>query len=275
MRQQACHSGTIRNERSALNLNGEIADVLIPRPVRLVSHISNRPDSTFAPFPAIPGRAVAFSAKTVMKLKLDIRPDIAALMQAEITAGGKVVSAAMREAGTSLKYAWRGQITGAGLGTRLGNSIRLASFPKSGDSLNAAALVWSKAPVITGAYDTGPLIRSKDGFWLAIPTLAAGKSTRRGRITPGEWERRAGLRLRFVFRRRGPSLLVAEGRLNTKGRAVASKSKTGRGVSTVPIFLLVPQVKLHKRLDIARDAERVVDGVPGLIVANWVAGQIG
>jgi hypothetical protein len=41
-------------------------------------------------------------------------------------------------------------------------------------------------------------------------------------------------------------------------------------VATVPIFLLVPQVKLLKRLDLARDAERAVDGVPGLIVAGWV-----
>jgi hypothetical protein len=208
-----------------------------------------------------------------MRLRVNINPDIAALMQAEITAGEKAVSAAMREAGDSLKSAWRTQITGAGLGTRLGNSIRLATFPRTSNSLNAAALVWSKAPVIIGAHDTGPLIRSKDGFWLAIPTAAAGKSTRGGRITPGEWERRAGLRLRFIYRRRGPSLLVAEGRLNTKGRAVASKSKTGRGVATVPIFLLVPQVKLPKRLNLARDAERAVEGVPGLIVANWVEGR--
>jgi hypothetical protein len=70
------------------------------------------------------------------------------------------------------------------------------------------------------------------------------------------------------------SLLVAEGRLNTKGRAVASRSKTGRGVATVPIFLLVPQVKLRKRLDLARDAERAVDGVPGRIVAAWVDGKL-
>ena len=204
-----------------------------------------------------------------MKLKLDIDPDFVALMQAEISAGEKAVSAAMRAAGTSLKSAWRGQITGAGLGNRLGNSIRLASFPKSGDSLNAAALVWSNAPVIIGAHDTGPLIRSKNGFWLAIPTPAAGKSSRGGRITPGEWERRKGLRLRFIYRRRGPSLLVAEGRLNGKGSAVASKSKTGRGVVTAPIFLLVPQVKLPKRLDLARDADRALDSVPGLIVAGW------
>jgi hypothetical protein len=66
---------------------------------------------------------------------------------------------------------------------------------------------------------------------------------------------------------------VAEGRLNTRGRAVASRSRTGRGVATVPIFLLVPQVKLPKRLDLAREAERAHDAVPGLIVANWVEGR--
>ncbi|ODM43032.1 DUF6441 family protein [Cereibacter johrii] len=203
-----------------------------------------------------------------MKLKLELRPDLVALMQEEIRAGEKTVSAAMHAAGTGLKSAWRGQIVQAGLGTRLGNSIRLATYPKGSASLNAAALVWSNAPVIVGAHDTGPLIRSKDGFWLAIPTPAAGKSTRGGRITPGEWERRTGLRLRFIYRRSGPSLLVAEGRLNSKGRAVASRSKTGRGLATMPVFLLVPQVKLRKRLDLAREAERAIDGVEERIVAG-------
>ena len=209
-----------------------------------------------------------------MKLKLDITPDIVAMMAAEIRAGEKAVTAATREAGTSLKSAWRAQITGAGLGARLARTIRSEQFPKGKPSLNAVALVWSKAPVIVGAHDTGPLIRSRNGFWLAIPTPAAGKSSRGGRITPGEWERRSGLRLRFVYRRTGPSLLVAEGRLNTRGRAVASRSKSGRGVTTVPIFLLVPQVKLPKRLDLARDAERALDSVPGLIVMNWVEGRL-
>jgi hypothetical protein len=204
-----------------------------------------------------------------MKLKLEISPDLAALMQAEVRAGEKAVTTAMREAGTGLKTGWRGQITGAGLGTRLGNSIRLATYPKGGESLNAAALVWSNAPVIVWAHDTGPLIRANGGSWLAIPTPAAGKSTKGGRITPDEWERRTGLLLRFVYRRRGPSLLVAEGRLNSKGRAVASRAKTRRGLTTVPIFLLVPQVKLRKRLDLARDAERAIDGVPGRIIAGW------
>ncbi len=62
--------------------------------------------------------------------------------------------------------------------------------------------------------------------------------------------------------------------MNSKGRAVASRSKIGRGLVTAPIFLLVPQVKLPKRLDLARDAERAHDTVPGLIVANWVDGRL-
>ena len=210
-----------------------------------------------------------------MKLSIDISPDLVAVMAAEVKAGEKAVSAAMREAGTGLKTAWRGQITQAGLGRRLANSIRSQTYPRSRESLNAAALVWSKAPVIVGAHDTGPLIRSRDGFWLAIPTPAAGKGTRGKALTPGEWERRRGLRLRFVYRRRGPSLLVAVGRLNSRGLGVASRSKTGRGKATVPIFLLVPQVKLAKRLDLALDAERAQAAVPGLIVANWVEGRFG
>jgi hypothetical protein len=208
-----------------------------------------------------------------MHLRLNIDPDIVALMREEIDAGERAVSKAIREAGTRLKSAWRGQITGAGLGTRLARSIRSAQYPKGKPSLNAAALVWSKAPVILGAHNTGPMIRSKNGFWLAIPTPAAGKSARGGRISPGEWERRTGLRLRFIYRRQGPSLLVAEGRLNTKGRAVASRSKTGRGLLTAPIFLLVPQVRLEKRLNLAAAAEAELGRVPGAIVASWVEGQ--
>ena len=205
-----------------------------------------------------------------MKLNVAAVPNLAGMMAAEITAGEKAVTKAVGDAGTSLKTAWRAQITGAGFGQRLARTIRSEVYPKGQPSLNAAALVWSQAPVVVGAHDTGPLIRSQNGFWLAIPTAAAGKSARGGRITPGEWERRRGLRLRFVYRRSGPSLLVAEGRLNTRGVGVASRSKTGRGLTTVPIFLLVRQVKLRKRLDLARDAKAAQNGIPSAIVANWV-----
>jgi hypothetical protein len=162
------------------------------------------------------------------------------------------------------------------LGQRLANTIRSQTYPKGRNSLDAAALVWSNAPVIIGAHDTGPLIRSGSGFWLAIPLPAAGKALGGKRITPGMWEQKTGLRLRFVYRSRGPSLLVADAvRLNTRGQAAVSKSKTGKGQVTAPIFLLVRQVKLPKRLDLARDAERAQAAIPGSIVANWVSGRTG
>ena len=99
-----------------------------------------------------------------MKLKLAIESDLVAMMKAEIHAGERAVTSAIRDAGSGLKTAWRGQIIGAGLGTRLAGSIRSEQYPKGKASLNAAALVWSKAPAIIGAHDTGPLIRSKNGF---------------------------------------------------------------------------------------------------------------
>ena len=55
---------------------------------------------------------------------------------------------------------------------------------------------------------------------------------------------------------------------------MASRSKTGRNQVSAPIFLLVPQVKLPKRLDLDRDADRALDSVPGLIVVNWVDGRL-
>ena len=205
-----------------------------------------------------------------MKIDVKIAPDIVALMRAEVAAGQKAVSTTMAQAGAGLKSAWRTQITGAGLGQRLANTIRSQTYPKGRNSLDAAALVWSNAPVIIGAHDTGPLIRSASGFWLAIPLPAAGKALGGKRVTPSLWEQKTGLRLRFVYRRRGPSLLVAEGRLNTRGQAAVSRSKTGRGQVTAPIFILVRQVKLPKRLDLMRDAERAQAAIPGSIVRNWV-----
>jgi hypothetical protein len=195
--------------------------------------------------------------------------DLAKLMQGEVEAGEKAVTAAVKDAGIALRDNWRGQINSADLGQRVARTIRSETYPKGRNSLNAASMVWSRAPVIVEAHNTGPVIRSADGFWLAIPTPAAGKGRRGGRITPGEWEQRTGLRLRFIYRRTGPSLLIAEARVSKQGRAVVSRSKTGRGLMSVPIFLLVPQVRLRKRLDLERPAQAALAALPASIVRRW------
>ncbi|RME98632.1 MAG: hypothetical protein D6773_14135 [Alphaproteobacteria bacterium] len=211
-----------------------------------------------------------------MRLTFRTEEDLQAALHREFLAGEKAVSLAMDRVGSGLKRDWRGQITGAGLGRRLANTIRAKRYPEGQESMDAAALVWSKAPEIVGAHDRGALIRSKDGFWLAIPLPAAGKGRGGKRITPGEWERRRGVSLRFVYRRGRPSLLVADSaRLSRRGLALQKRGRRRKkdgiltGEQTVPIFILVPQVKLSKRLDLARSAEAVARGVPNAIVNIW------
>ena len=142
--------------------------------------------------------------------------------------------------------------------------------------MNAAALIWSKAPEIVGAFERGALIRSSDGFWLAIPVDRVAKrmrGPRNARITPQLWEERTGKRLRFVYRKGRFPLLVDDGTARERRTSdplsfKASKRRFRKNV-TIPIFLLVPQVKLPKRLDLAREAESVAARVPEWVVRQW------
>jgi hypothetical protein len=204
------------------------------------------------------------------------------LAEAE-TDAARSVTAAMRQVTDGLKSDLRADVVDAGLGQRLANTWRGKTYPEGGVSLEAASFVWSKAPNIVDAFDRGVIIKSSRGFWLAIPTAAAGvkgvsATGAMQRITPGGWERRTGMRLRFVFRRTGPSLLVAgRARLSKKGLAKPNIGRTRSGAqytrlagrATVVVFILVPQVTLRKRLDIANTAQRWAVRVPGLIALHW------
>jgi hypothetical protein len=193
------------------------------------------------------------------------------------------ITGAMREVAGGLKADLRADVVDAGLGQRLANTWRGKTYPEGGISLEAATFVWSKAPNIVDAFDRGVTVKSSRGFWLAIPTPAAGVKGLSAtgalkRITPGGWERRTGVRLRFVYRRGRPSLLVADNaRLSKKGLARPNIGRTRAGAqftrlkgrSTVVVFILVPQVTLRKRLDIASIAQRWADRVPGTIASHW------
>lgn len=188
----------------------------------------------------------------------------------------KAVTAGMRDATEGLKEDLRGDVAAAGLGPRLAKTWRGKTYPEGGESVEAAAFVWTKAPKIIDAFNRGVTIKSKDGFFLAIPTEYAGKGLGGGKITPGEWERRTGLRLRFVYRRGAPSLLVAQmrsrvgkGALNPATRFGKASARTKTGLATVVIFTLVPQTKLRKRLDVKAAGDRWAAKVPGLVSSHW------
>ena len=209
-----------------------------------------------------------------MKLAATIVGSIKADMQAEMRGIEKAVAAGVKEAGDGLKGSLRKQVVTAGLGSRLARAWRSRAYPNKGH--DAASLVWTKAPQIIRTFDEGTVIRSKSGFWLAIPTPAAPKRGVGGkRINPSNFPEHRFGPLRFVYRARGPSLLVVDSvRVSAKTGRVGRRAKggaftkTGRlkaGIATAVMFLLVPQVRMPKRLDVRRATERWSRRLPSLI----------
>jgi Family of unknown function (DUF6441) len=209
-----------------------------------------------------------------MNLAATIARSLQADMQAELRDIERAVVSGTRDAGRSLRTELRRQVTSAGLGQRLANSWRDRHYPNQ--RLDAASLVYTKAPQIVRAFDEGAVIRSRRRRFLAIPTEnAPRKGTDGGRISPSTFPEHRFGRLRFVPRPTGPSLLVVDGlrasfsrksgELRGFRRATDRARRSGQGLTTVVMFLLVPQVKLRKRLDVARTAERWSGQLPALI----------
>ena len=209
-----------------------------------------------------------------MKLAAIVVRSLQAGMQAELRDIERAVATGTRDAGRGLKTELRRQVGSAGLGQRLANSWRDKHYPNR--RLDAASLVYTKAPQIIRALGEGALIRSRRGRFLAIPTEnAPRKGTDRKRISPSTFPEHRFGPLRFVPRQNGPSLLVVDGlrasfsrqtgRLRGFRRASERARRSGQGLTTVVMFLLVPQVKLRKRLDVARAAERWSEQLPALI----------
>jgi Family of unknown function (DUF6441) len=199
-----------------------------------------------------------------MKLGARVPRSVQVDMETELRDLGRAVAAGMKSAGQSLKTEIHRQVASAGLGQRLANSWRDRHYPNR--KLDAASLVYTKAPQIIRAFDEGAVIRSRRGRFLAIPTENAPKKGTDGkRISPSTFPEPRFGPLRFVPRLNGPSLLVVDGlrasfsrqagELRGFRRATNRARQSGQGLTTVVMFLLVPQVKLRKRLDVARAAE--------------------
>ena len=141
---------------------------------------------------------------------------------------------------------------GAGLGrlARAWNS-KVYGSPNSADP---AAIVYPKGSARTRgairAYSQGATIRGKRGQFLAVPLPAAGTAE-----TPAEFEARKNVKLRMVITKRGGRLLVLDNAtLGKSGRARRLPGKRAgpllRGGSTVPVFVLIPQVRVKQRFSL-------------------------
>ena len=127
-----------------------------------------------------------------MKLAASFTRSLQADMRAELRDIERAASNGTREAGRGLKTELRRQVASAGLGQRLANSWRDRHYPNQ--KLDAASLVYTKAPQIIRAFDEGAVIRSRRGRFLAIPTEnAPRKGTDGKRISPRTFpEHRSG-----------------------------------------------------------------------------------
>ena len=174
----------------------------------------------------------------------------------------KAVTGAMREATDGLKTDLRTDVAEAGLGRRLANTWRGKTYPESTDSVEAASFVWSKAPKIVDAFDRGVTIRPKQGRYLAIPTQNARRLRIRERITPAIYEQRTGQKLHFVRGKGSTAFLIGLPKVGRRKQG-APRPKG------VVMFILIPQARLRKRLDINAIADRWASRVPGLVAGNW------
>jgi hypothetical protein len=96
-----------------------------------------------------------------MKLAATITRSLQVGIQAELRDVERAVVTGTREAGRGLRTELRRQVTSAGLGQRLASSWRDKHYPNQ--QIDAASLVYTKAPQIIRAFDEGVLIRSKRG----------------------------------------------------------------------------------------------------------------
>lgn len=211
-----------------------------------------------------------------MRLEAAITGNLHAFMKKQQEAAEIAVTEGVREITNNVKQGLRQQVVSSGLGQRLSLTWRSQIFPKSGKSLEAAGWIWSKAPELIDAFTRGVVIRSSKGFFLAIPTPAAPKRGIGGkRINPSNFPEWSLGKLRFVYRKTGPSLLVVDnlraktGKRGGFAKASESALRTGRGLSTVVMFILLPQVSLKKRLDTQALAQRGQQALPDAVLRHW------
>lgn len=184
------------------------------------------------------------------------------------------------------------------LSHRLPKAWRSTVYPRSGDSVSAAGVVQVKktaANIIESAL-AATVIVARGGRWLAIPTPEAGKfglkigvssagattagKGNREKVTPRGWERRTGLKLRYIpgktadravlvvdnamYDRRGKNNLIRGYR--SKGRGSRLYGPAGR---TLVVFILVRSVTTKKRIDLDAVVERAAARGAQMMLSGW------
>ena len=172
---------------------------------------------------------------------------------------------AIASVGAIVKAEGRADIAAAGLGAGFVKALRVDIYPQGRNSLNATAHIYHKIPY-AGVFEEGATIRGQPRLWLALPSTPQ----RYGRkpMTPELFAKSVGP-LSFVKRPGKRPLLVAKAKKgkNMTKISLARFRSGGRGEGpfmSVPVFVGIDSVSIHKRLNISGIVRSARDRLPQL-----------
>lgn len=242
-----------------------------------------------------------------MRVRAEVRGDLAALIQDETDATARALRDGIDRAGLALQADLRDQTKRAlPRGQGIANAWRERVYPVNPfvRTLHPTALVWSRTPDIISAFDEGKPITVKRTKFLCWPTgynAAGGRRNASGRggvrVSTDEMTAAKGQSVVIPTRRRGTYLWClrvrqasSRGGRTGRGRGrvqlyVGGKNvqvNTGRGkagerqerqtqlvaLGLVPMFILQRSVNPGKRLDVAGAAAKADAALPGYLAVE-------
>jgi hypothetical protein len=241
----------------------------------------------------------------VSLIKATITGNLAEALDGEVLKVAGALRRAVAATGRQVQGDLRGQARGAGFkdgGKSVANAWRLAVYPAPGRgprTFRPAALVSSKMPEIVNAFDKGATITAKGGKYLAFPTgynAARGRRNAGGRggmrVTPDQMQQAGKRGEAFVLDTRNPRvrlwclrvaattgitqrtrkrirLFVGTSTevVTGKVKGIQQKRRDILAKGFLPMFFLMRQVTLRKRLDVAGIRAKA----PAIFARNAVA----
>jgi len=196
----------------------------------------------------------------------------------------KAQLAGMKDTASGLKDDLAGQSEGI-VGPRVAKAWRAKTYDNKAANEGPAAFVWSKAPKIISFHTANQVVHAVHGKFMAIPTEDAPMKGGGGRMSVAEVEARFGKRIFFIGpddhgfhtpsqRRAGIAFLVLKDLVVRKAsqryRNASAREKEGgrKPLSAVIMFVLVPQVRGRKEIDLAATADRWAGQAVELILAH-------
>ncbi|RWE11570.1 MAG: hypothetical protein EOS61_15685 [Mesorhizobium sp.] len=167
---------------------------------------------------------------------------------------------AMKDLADIAKRDGRQNMAAAGFSKRFQNAFRSIVYPRGRNSINAAAVLYSKIRY-SNVFETGANVSGKPKLWLPLPN--APKRAGRFKMSPALFVKTIGP-LVSIDRPGKPPLLA--GRIATNRRGQATKGKVtlsalkrggaGAASTLVPLFIGIDRVSIRDKLQIREITER-------------------